>query len=89
MGPKLISLILYRVLLWAEVMGALWSLLFGERVRVEGINYRIVRRIGEGGFSYVSLVRGGDGAEYALVRWSPHACVVSVDPIEVATSLTG
>ena len=39
-----------------------------------GVNYRIVRRIEEEGFSYVSLARSEDGAAYALVRWSPHAC---------------
>lgn len=49
-------------------MGALWSLLFGDRVRVEGVSYRIVRRVGEGAFSYVSLARTADGATHALVR---------------------
>ena len=30
-------------------MGALWSLLFGRSVNVNGESYKVVRRIGEGG----------------------------------------
>ena len=32
-----------------SIMGALWSLLFGRSVSVNGESYKVVRRIGEGG----------------------------------------
>ncbi|XP_003389271.2 PREDICTED: serine/threonine-protein kinase 16-like [Amphimedon queenslandica] len=47
-------------------MGALWSLLFGRTLSINGESYRVVRRIGEGGFSYVDLVRGRNGEQFAL-----------------------
>ena len=48
-------------------MGLIFSYLFGQRVKVEGRDYQIIRRIGEGGFSFVYLVRSG-GRKYALKR---------------------
>ena len=69
-------------------MGALWSLLFGRNLSINGETYRVVRRIGEGGsivlsigaafspfvgFSYVDLVRGRNGEQFALV--SIHCCL--------------
>jgi serine/threonine kinase 16 len=53
----------------AEIMGLIWSFIFGSRsVSVNGENYKVLRRIGEGGFSYVDLVRGRDGQFYAMKR---------------------
>lgn len=62
-------------------MGIIWSFFFGRTLVVNGQNYKVIRRIGEGGkcpcykniiiinlgFSYVDLVRGRDGQQYALV----------------------
>ena len=48
-------------------MGALLSYVLGQSVTVSGNRYSVVRRIGEGGFSYVYLVRQG-GKKYALKR---------------------
>jgi serine/threonine kinase 16 len=46
-------------------VGTFWSLLWGNNVTVNGETYRVVRRIGEGGFSYVELIHR-QGHYYAL-----------------------
>ncbi|XP_065185561.1 serine/threonine-protein kinase 16-like [Sycon ciliatum] len=48
-------------------MGAIISYFFGQRLKVAGNDYQVVKRIGEGGFSFVFLVRHG-GKKYALKR---------------------
>lgn len=48
-------------------MGVVISYLFGQRVKVSGRDYQVVRKVGEGGFSFVFLVRSG-GRKYALKR---------------------
>ena len=50
-------------------MGGWLSLLFGfNQVQVGEVNYRVVRRVGEGAFSFVDLVTDRTGRQLALKR---------------------
>ena len=49
-------------------MGNLFAFFVRPAVTVAGERYTIVRRLGEGGYSVVELVRDRHGAEFALKR---------------------